>query len=78
VSGGPAASYDPSKHRLTWLGSPAIGQPVTVTFPVTVTASGSASVVNTAVLTDTAGRVSSDMASFLVNPRRVWLPLIRR
>lgn len=76
--GGPAASYDPVAHRLTWQGSPALGLPVTITFPVTVQVSGPKTVINTAVLTDASANVSSDSVTFIANPRQVWLSLIRR
>ena len=78
VSGGSAASYDTSKRRLTWLGSPAAGQPVTITFPVTVQVSGPLAVVNTAVLTDTNVNVFYVAATFIANAHQVWLPVVRR
>ena len=80
VTGGPAANYNAGAHRLTWQGSPTSGQPVTITFPVTVSTqvSGSLAVLNTAVMTDTAGNVSTDAALFIVNAYRVWLPIVRR
>jgi hypothetical protein len=80
VTGGPAASYNAGVHRLTWTGSPTSGQSVTITFPVTVTASvsGSLAVLNTAVMTDTTGNVSTDAAQFIVNAYKVWLPIVRR
>jgi hypothetical protein len=78
VTGGPAASYDAGAHRLAWQGSPALGQPVTITFPVTVQVSGHLAVPNTAVLTDTTGNVSTDTTLFIVNAYQAWLPLVRR
>jgi len=78
VTGGPAAGYDAPAHRLTWKGSPAPGQPVTITFPVTVQVGGHLTVFNTAVLTDTTGNVSTDTALFIVNAYQAWLPLVRR
>lgn len=78
VAGGPAASYEPLAHRLDWRGSPGAGQPVTITFPVTVNVTGPAAVFNTAVLTDTAGRVSTAVAALIVDARQVWLPLLVR
>jgi hypothetical protein len=80
VTGGPAASYNVGTHRLTWTGSPTSGLSVTITFPVTVTTSvsGSLAVLNTAVMTDTTGSVSTDTALFIVNAYQVWLPIVRR
>jgi len=78
VSGGSAASYDSGAHRLAWGDSPGVGQPVTITFPVTVEVSGPLAVFNTAVLTDTEGLVSTDTAMFIVEARRLWLPLVLR
>jgi hypothetical protein len=74
----PAATYDPDTRRLTWAGSPGSGQPVTITFPVTVQAAGPRAVAITAVLSDTSGFASSDTATLIVDPRRVWLPLTLR
>lgn len=78
VSGGPAASYDAGAHRLTWSGSPEVGQPVTIAFPVTVEVSGPRAVFNTGVLTDTDGMVSADRAVFIVDAHRCWLPVMLR
>ncbi len=78
VSGGPAASYAPGLHRLTWSGSPAAGQPVTITFPVTVQASGPLAVFNTVVLTDGQGFVFTDTAVFVVDAYQMWLPVLLR
>lgn len=78
VSGGSVANYDSGTHRLTWSGSPGVGQAVTVTFPVTVQVTGPLAVFNTAVLTDSEGVVSTDTALFIVDARRLWLPLVLR
>lgn len=78
VSGGPAADYDSGAHRLTWIGSPSAGQPVTVTFPITVQVAGPLSVFNTAVLTDGEGFVSTDTALIIVDAYKVHLPVVMR
>lgn len=78
VWGGPAADYDPMIHRLTWTGSPDVGQMVTFTFPVTVQVIGPLAVSNTAVLTDVEGRVSTDTVTLIVDAYRIWLPLVFR
>lgn len=73
-----SASYNSGAHRLTWTGSPMLGQPVTITFPVTVQVAGPLAVFNTAVLTQTTGEVSTDTAVFIIDAYRVWLPIVRR
>jgi hypothetical protein len=78
VSGGSIADYDGKTHRLTWNDSPDVGEPVTITFPVTVQVAGPLAVYNTAVLTDAKGRISTDRAVFIVDPHCVWLPLVMR
>lgn len=78
VLGGPAANYDAGAHYLTWNGSPGVGQPVTITFPVTVQVAGPLAVFNTAVLTDAEGLVSTDTALFIVDARQAYLPLMMR
>lgn len=76
VSGGPAASYNAGQHRVTWTGAPAIGQLVTISFSVTVLASGPLAADSIAVLTDSQSRSSSDTATLLVDPRQTWLPVV--
>lgn len=78
VEGGEPPSYDGVAHRLSWTGTPSVGQPVTLTIPVTVTARGPLLVRNTAVLTEAIGRTSSDTALFIVDARQLWLPIIAR
>ena len=75
---GSSASYDGRTHRLSWTCSPTAGFPVTITFPVTVEATGPEAVPNTAVLTDFDSRVSTDTATLLVDPDLVFLPLVLR
>jgi len=78
VSGGAQPTYDAGAHRLTWHGSPGVGQPVTITFPITVEVSGPQAVFNTAILTDAEGTVSTSMAVFIVDARQLHLPLVLR
>jgi len=72
------ASYDDRARRLVWTGTPAAGQPVTLTFSAQVLASGPLAVRNTAVLSDTAGGVSEDSAVFIVGGYSLYLPLVIR
>jgi hypothetical protein len=74
----PPAVYDLGTHRVTWSGSPGSGEPVTVTFPVTVQVSGPTAVSNTAMLSDSEGLISTDTAVFIVDARQFWLPLVLR
>jgi len=78
VQGGAAATYDPGAHRVSWNGSPDIGQPVTITFPVTIPVGGPLAISNTAVLTDAEGLVSTDTVMFIVDACRLWLPVLLR
>ena len=78
VSGGPAASYEQATHRLSWTGSPGVGQPVSVTFPVTLLVAGPLAVENTAVLTKSEAAISTDTAVFIAGARRLWLPAVLR
>jgi hypothetical protein len=78
VTGGGTADYDPGTHRLSWSGSPGVGVPVQVAFPVTVEVSGPLAVRNTAVLTNSQGTVSSDTALVIVDAWQVWMPLVQR
>jgi len=70
--------YDPGAHRVMWQGSPTLGQPVTISLPVTVQVGGPLAVFNTAVLTDFEGRIVTDTAVFIVDASRIWLPLTFR
>lgn len=74
----PAAEYLSGTHRLTWTGTPSFGQPVTITFPVTVQVTGTLAIFNTAVLTDSDGNVSTSTTCFISEPQQVWLPLVLR
>jgi hypothetical protein len=78
VQGGGVAAYDSDLHQVTWTGMPSVGQTVTVTFPVTVSARGPLVVSNTAVLAGATGTSSTGTAVSIVDARRIWLPMIRR
>jgi len=73
-----SATYDPKRHCITWSGSPDIGLPVTITFPVTVQVTGPRVLTNTAVLTDTKGHVSTDTAMMIIDAYHAYLPLIMK
>jgi hypothetical protein len=78
LPGGAAADYDSGAHRLTWIDSLSVGQPVTITFPVTVEVAGPLAVFNTAVLTTSDGFVSTDTALIIVDACKVYLPMVMR
>lgn len=77
VTGGGVATYDADTRRITWTGSPATGQAVTITFAVTVLVSNPQVVSNTATLSSAQG-VSTDTATFVANGHQRWLPLALR
>jgi hypothetical protein len=78
----PGLVYTP--HRLTWTGTPALEERVTLTYVVSTTIpSGtipwpSAALWNRAILTSTNGWTSTAAVLVLVNPGRVYLPLVLR
>ncbi len=76
LSVGTAAIYQVSNHRLTWRGALGVNQLMTITFPVTVQVGGPLSVHNTVTVTDAVGNVSTDDALFIVDPLKVYLPVI--
>lgn len=69
------AAYQFASRRVEWSGTPAIGQPVTVTFPVTVRVSGPVALINTATLTDTITGTDTDTAVAIANGVPFYLPL---
>lgn len=69
-------TYDADAHRIDWSGTATVGQAITITFPVTVLSPSPAVVLNTAVLTDALGRVSSNSAMLIANGFQTWLPLV--
>ena len=78
VDGAGQASYDDRTRRLTWTGTPTVGQSVTLTFSAQVLVSGPLAVRNTAVLSGAEGIVSEDQAVFVVGGYGLYLPLMTR
>lgn len=78
VTNGAAPSYNPGKHQLIWNGTPALGESVTIAFPVAVIVDGPLAVFNTATIAQATGEVTSDSTVFFVDPYQVWLPIVRR
>jgi len=72
-----SAQYTPATHQVSWSGSPAAGQVVTLTYSVTVQASGPLALTNTAQLNGDAGS-SSASALIIVDGFESFLPFIRR
>ncbi len=72
-----SAQYTPATHQVSWSGSPADGQVVTLTYTVTVQASGPLALTNTAQLNGDAGS-SSASALIIVDGFESFLPFIRR
>jgi hypothetical protein len=77
VTGG-TASYNPLAHRILWTGAFLPGQPMTLTFPVTPTSAGPAAVHNSATLNDSHGNIYSATHTLMINPVKMWLPLVLR
>lgn len=71
-----SVTYEAATRKLTWTGSPATGQAVTITYPVTVTQSGTYAIINTAYMTATNGSTSTASATVIVEPRQVFLPCV--
>jgi hypothetical protein len=78
VQGSGAVSFDQMHHRLTWYGAPVIGQPVTITFPVTVLTFSPTAIKNRAVLSDALPFMSWASTIVLANPQQMWLPQLRK
>jgi len=71
-------AYDSATRKLTWMDSPATGQAVSITYPVTVTQSGTYIIVNTATMTAADGSISTATSTVIVEPRQVFLPCVLR
>ena len=72
-----SASYNAGARQVRWNGTIGVGQPVTITFPVTVNIGlPRMAVSNTVVLSDAQGRSSTANAVFIVNAYRTWLPIV--
>jgi len=72
------AGYSAVQRRVEWSGTPAAGQPVNVTFSVTVQISGPVALINTATLTDAIIGTSTDTAVVIVDGFRTYLPLMMK
>jgi hypothetical protein len=71
------ASYNPQTHRILWTGTLS-WPPMTLTFAVTPTVAGPAAVHNSAVLADSHGNVYTAAHTLMINPLKMWLPLVLR
>jgi len=65
---------------ITWTGMVEMGQPVTITYGVTVCTgiSGPTAILNAALINDGEGQVWERTATVVINARAVYLPLIRK
>ncbi len=70
------AVYIGANRQVSWQGTIASGNPITITFPVTVLASNPQLIVNTAILTDTLAGQTTSTAVFVANAYRAYLPQI--
>jgi hypothetical protein len=71
-------AYDAGQHRLTWSGTPALGQEVAIRYTASIDVATPQELVNTAQLTEAGAGTSTDQAIVIANPRRVHLPLVTR
>jgi hypothetical protein len=78
TSGGGAATYNAPQHRIDWTATVAPDAPVTIVFPVKITAVASAALVSMAVLTDSLAGVATSTTTVIANGRQVYLPVILR
>jgi hypothetical protein len=76
LASSPGLAYTP--HRLTWTGDPGPGEPAILTYVVTITALSRVALWNRAVLTQSNGLTDTAAALVLVDPVRVYLPLVLR
>ncbi len=72
----PSMVYTP--HRLSWIGRPDVGEPVTLTYAVTVAALTEGALWNKAILTEAGGLTYTATALVLAGPVQIYLPLIAR
>jgi hypothetical protein len=73
-----ALVYDAEAHRLTWHGEPGIGDPVTLTYRVSVMTHEPAVLLNAATLSASYGMVQDAEVLAFVNAYRLLLPCILR
>jgi hypothetical protein len=73
-----SADYNAVQRRVEWSGTPAAGQPVTVTFSVAVQISGPVALVNTATLTDAVVGTHTDTAVVIVDGLGTYLPWVMK
>jgi hypothetical protein len=69
---------DSNAPTLTWSGVMSVTPVVTVTFAATVTAPNAATIVNTAAIDPGYGAPFTRLATIIVNPHELFLPLILR
>jgi len=72
----PGLNYTP--HRMAWSGSPDLGEQVTLTYVVTVTAPSRTALWNRVTLIQTGGLTDTATALVLVDPVQVYLPFVLR
>jgi hypothetical protein len=72
-----AVQYTPASRQVSWSGSPAAGQTVTLSYTVTAQESGPLALTNTAQLSG-AGGSSSASALIIVDGFESYLPFVRR
>jgi len=76
TAGSGSMAYDSTARKLIWIGAPTMGQTVTITYPVTVTQSGTYAIINTANLTAANGSTSTASFIVIVEPKQIFLPYV--
>jgi hypothetical protein len=71
-----SVGYEPAARKLTWKGALPVAQAVTITYPVTVTQSGTYAIINTAHLTPANGSTATASSMVIVEARQVFLPCV--
>ena len=70
--------YDAVAHRITWTGSAAVGQAISLTFPITVLVSNPTAIYNSVELVDAVTGISTDSVVLWAKAFHIWLPLAQR
>jgi len=73
-----AVAYDPAARKLTWAGTPGVGQTVVIVYPVTVMQDGTYAIINTAYMTAADGGAFTARSTIIVEPRHFFLPCVLR
>ena len=71
-------AYVAGTRQVWWTGTPSAGEPITITYPVTVLVSAPMVIVNQITLNSETVAPAIATVYVVVNPRQVWLPVLRK